>query len=116
MMLVLLSLMTAVVVFRSPYAPVVGGPVDIEVLWEIEDTRVESEEPLVTAMENYGTPLAYDRENNTFYCTLGMENDETWPPLHLTVSNAGGEQMFSFRMIILMTGAMRRLRKDIRMS
>ena len=92
MMLVLLSLMTAVVVFRSPYAPVVGGPVDIEVLWEIEDTRVESEEPLVTAMENYGTPLAYDRENNTFYCTLGMENDETWPPLHLTVSNAGGKK------------------------
>ena len=90
MMLALLGMMAAVVVFRSPYAPVVGGPADIEVLWEIEDTRTESKEPLVTAMENHGVPLAYDRENNTFYCTLGMENGDAWPELHLTVANAGG--------------------------
>lgn len=90
MMLALLGMMAAVVVFRSPYAPVVGGPADIEVLWEIEDTRTESKEPLVTAMENHGVPLAYDKENNTFYCTLGMENGDAWPELHLTVANAGG--------------------------
>lgn len=90
MMMVLLSLMAAVVVFRSPYAPVAGGPVDIEVLWAIEDARTESEVPLITQLENHGVPLAYDQNENLFYCTLGLENGDEWPQLHLTAPGAQG--------------------------
>ena len=35
-------------------------------------------------------PLAYDQYENTFYCTLGLENGETWPELHLTAPDAKG--------------------------
>lgn len=72
----------------SPYAPVVSGPVDIEELWTVEDTRAESEQPLVTSLENHGVPLAYDRNENLFYCSLGLENDSEWPQLHLTAPGA----------------------------
>ena len=54
-MLLLAAMMAAVVVFASPYAPVVlPAPENIEELWEIEDTREESESPLVTALTNHG--------------------------------------------------------------
>jgi len=86
----MLGLLAAVIVYASPYAPVVSGPVEIETLWEIEDAREESETPLVTALENFGVPLAYDQYENTFYCTLGLENGETWPELHLTAPDAKG--------------------------
>jgi len=69
---------------------VVGGPVEIETLWDIEDTRQESETPLITQMENAGVPLAYDRNENTFYCTLGLDLAEEWPKLHLTAPGAQG--------------------------
>ncbi len=85
----LLALMIALVVaVASPYRPMVERPVEIEDIWVLEDTRQESEKPLVTALENNGVPLAYDAQENTFYCTLGMENGEEWPQLHLTASGA----------------------------
>jgi len=90
LMALLVCVMAGVVYHASPLAPVVGGPVEIEALWEIEDTREESEEPLVTALLNHGVPMAYDKNENTFYCSLGLENGENWPQLHLTVQNAPG--------------------------
>ena len=90
-MLLLAAMMAAVVVFASPYAPVVlPAPENIEELWEIEDTREESETPLVTALTNHGVPLAYDAQANRFYCTLGMDNGESWPQLHLIAPQAEG--------------------------
>ena len=90
LMALLVCVIAAVIVHGSPVAPVVGGPVEIEALWEIEDTREESEAPLVTALLNHGVPLAYDREENTFYCSLGLETGEEWPQLHLTAPGAAG--------------------------
>ena len=90
-MLLLAAMMAAVVVFASPYAPVVlPAPENIEELWEIEDAREESETPLVTALTNHGVPLAYDAQANRFYCTLGMDNGESWPQLHLIAPQAEG--------------------------
>ena len=91
MMTVLAFLIFFAVYTGSPYAPVVRTlPADIEDIWAIEDTRSESEIPLVTALENNGVPLAYDAQENTFYCTLGMGNTETWPQLHLHAPGANG--------------------------
>lgn len=87
-MLALCGLMVIAVVLGSEYAPVVGRYREIEELWEIEDEREESVEPLVTALENHEVPLAFDRESNTFYCTLGLENGAEWPELHLTAPGA----------------------------
>ena len=90
-MLLLAAMMAAVVVFASPYAPVVlPAPENIEELWEIEDAREESETPLVTMLTNHGVPLAYDAQANRFYCTLGMGNGESWPQLHLIAPQAEG--------------------------
>ena len=89
-MLVLSAVIVAAVVYGSPYAPVVAPAADIEAIWAIEDTREESWEPLVTALENHGVPLAYDEANNTFYCTLGMGNTDVWPDIHLTAPGAEG--------------------------
>ena len=86
----LLSMMAAVLVCFSPYAPVVQQAVPIEALWAIEDEREESETPLVTALECNGVPLAYDAQENTFYCTIGLDNGETWPEIHLTAPGARG--------------------------
>ena len=90
LMALLLCVMAGVVYHASPFAPVVGGPAEIEALWEIEDTREESWEPLVTALLNHGVPLAYEKNENAFYCSLGLENGESWPELHLTVPDAPG--------------------------
>lgn len=83
-MLAMLVLLAGVIVLCSPYAPPVEGPTEIETIWEIEDAREKSDAPLVTAMQNNGVPLAYDVAENTFYCTLGMENGESWQELCLT--------------------------------
>ena len=84
-------MMLAVVCWGSPYAAVImPAPENIEDIWAIEDLREESSEPLVAALENHGMPLAYDRTMNTFYCTLGLENGETWPDIHLTAPGASG--------------------------
>lgn len=90
-MALLTAMMAGVVYLASPYAPVVlPAPENIEELWAIEDTREESETPLVTALENFGVPLAYDAQANRFYCTLGMDNGESWPELHLIAPQAEG--------------------------
>ena len=68
--LALLALIALVIVYASPYAPVVQPVMDIEEIWAIEDTRAESETPLVTALELSGMPLARDAEANRFYCII----------------------------------------------
>ena len=84
-MAMLLAVMAVVVIYASPYAPAAQpAPENIEEIWAIEDTRTESETPLVTALENHGQALAYDAETSTFYCTLGMENTDAWPDIRLT--------------------------------
>ncbi|MBQ7887245.1 MAG: CotH kinase family protein [Clostridia bacterium] len=83
----LACLLVLTVVYSSPFEPVVQPVVDIEKIWAIEDARVESDVPLVTELENHGAPLAYERNENTFYCTLGMGNEEAWPDIHLTAQN-----------------------------
>ncbi|MBR5288296.1 MAG: CotH kinase family protein [Clostridia bacterium] len=66
--------------------------IDIEEAWALEDTRAESETPLVTAMYNGDAPLGFDREYRTFYCTLGMDGEE-WPELALTAKGEDGVQV-----------------------
>ena len=89
--LALCVLAAAAIWTGSPYAPVVApAPQEIETLWEIEDTRQESGTPLVTALENNGVPLVYMEEENRFYCTIGLENGDSWPEIHLTAPEAKG--------------------------
>ena len=88
-MLALLALLAAAVCAGSPYVPAAQkAPEDIETIWAIEDAREESGVPLVTALEMNGVPLAYDAAENTFYCTLGLEDGEAWPELRLTAPGA----------------------------
>ena len=89
-MAALLGALAAVVLLASPYAPVVEPCREIEEIWAIEDARSESDTPLVTALENNGQALGYDAESNTFYCTLGLDNGEAWPQIHLTAPGAKG--------------------------
>ena len=89
-MVLLTALLVAVIVLRSPYAPPVEPWREIEEIWEIEDTRQESEVPLVTRLSNSGMLLGYDGEDRTFYCPVGLENGESWPQLHLTAPGASG--------------------------
>jgi len=66
---------------------------ELEEAWAIEDTREESwEEPLVVGMRNGGNELGFDRESNTFYCTLGMEDTGDWPELALFAQGAAGTE------------------------
>lgn len=93
-MAALSALLLAAVCLGSPYAAVVQpAPENIEDLWAIEDMREQSDAPLVTMLQNHGVPLAYDKERNTFYCTLGLENGETWPQLHLTAPDSAGVEL-----------------------
>lgn len=89
-MAALACVIAAVLRYGSPYAPVVEPVKDIEEIWAIEDARVESEKPLVTALANRGVPLAYDAASNTFYCTLGLDHGDQWPDIHLTAPGAKG--------------------------
>ena len=89
-MALMLAVIAAVIVLRSPYAPQVEPVREIEELWAIEDARQESETPLVTALENFGVPLGYDKESNTFYCTIGLDNGDEWPEMKLTMPNGAG--------------------------
>lgn len=66
---------------------------ELEDAWAIEDTREESwEEPLVIGMRNGANELGFDRESNTFYCTLGMEDTGDWPELALFAQGAQGTE------------------------
>jgi len=86
--LLMTGVIAAVLYYASPYAPVVQPVKDMEEIWAIEDSRQESEEPLLTALENNGVALGYDWAENTFYCTLGLENTDAWPQIHLTAPGA----------------------------
>ena len=57
--------------------------IDIEDAWAVEDTRNLAETPLILGMRNEGDELGFDRESRTFYCTIGMECGEDWPPIQL---------------------------------
>jgi len=85
-----LVVLVGAVIQGSPYVPVATMTTEIEEIWNIEDTHTESEVPLVTVLENNGTALVYEREENTFYCTLGLDNGEAWPQLHLTAPQDEG--------------------------
>ena len=87
------GLLVCTVALFSPYAPVVAPVAQIEEIWAIEDARVESDVPLVTCLHNRGVPLGYDAATNTFYCSLGMDQQEDWPEIHLTAPQAKGVQM-----------------------
>lgn len=89
-MLALCAVLAAAVLLGSPYAPVMEPMKPIEEIWALEDAREESGEPLVTALEMDGQALAYDAQSRTFYCTLGLEQGEAWPSLHLTAPGAEG--------------------------
>ena len=93
MIAALFTVLALVVVYTSPYAPVVAPVMEIEEIWAIEDSRLESDGPLVTALENHGMRLGYDREGNTFYCPIGLETGDDWPELHLTAPGARGVQL-----------------------
>ena len=66
---------------------------ELEDAWAIEDTREECwETPLVVGMRNGESELGFDRESNTFYCTLGMEDTGDWPEIALFAQGAQGAQ------------------------
>ena len=60
----------------------------IEDTWDIEDTHEPADVPLVTRMRQGESELGYDAQTQTFYCTLGMDQEE-WPQLDL---QAAGEE------------------------
>ena len=62
--------------------------IDIEDCWDIEDNRLESDVPLVAAMRSDTSVLGFDAQNNTFYCTIGMNTEEFWPELALYAQSA----------------------------
>ena len=67
----------------------VGGLIDVEDAWAIEDARTEAQDALVTRMFSGDRILGFDRESRTFYCTLGTGLAEEWPEIAL--SALGGE-------------------------
>ena len=83
-------LIVITVIFFSPYEATISNVIPIEELWSIEDTRSESEIPLIQTLLCNGVPAAYSRSENTFYCSLGLDNSDNWPNLRLTVPNAKG--------------------------
>ena len=89
----LFAALCCTVLLGSPYAPVVAPSMDIEAIWEIEDMREESEQPLITQLENHGMRLGYDETENTFYCPIGLETGEQWPQLHLSAPGAKGVKL-----------------------
>ena len=92
-MLTMTALLVGTVALFSPYAPVVASVIEIEEIWAIEDSRQESEAPLVTMLENHGMRLGYDAVGNTFYCPLGMNTGDEWPDIHLTAPGAKDVQL-----------------------
>lgn len=61
---------------------------ELEDAWAIEDTREESDVPLITGMRREADELGYDSESDTFYCTLGMDGGDDWPELALYAQGA----------------------------
>ncbi|MBQ4265979.1 MAG: CotH kinase family protein [Clostridia bacterium] len=71
----------------------VQPPMPIEEAWAIEDTRHEAETPLVERMRSGNSVLGYDREERTFYCTLGMNCGDDWPVIELFAEGAAQESV-----------------------
>jgi len=65
--------------------------IELEDAWAVEDTRTESETPLLAGMRNGSHELGYDEESRTFYCTIGMEAEDVWPQLALFAQQAQGK-------------------------
>lgn len=70
----------------APVAPAM----EIEEVWDIEDTRTETEDALVQRMFNGDEILGYDSESRTFYCTIGADNGDDWPELSLSALGEAG--------------------------
>ena len=87
----LAAVLAVVIALASPYPlPKVTGFQEAETLWAIEDERTESEAPLATGMTCDGLTLAYDRDSDTYYCTLGLEQGDDWPAFDLRASGEPG--------------------------
>ena len=90
-MLMMSLLVCAAIAWGSPYTPAAQICLDIEEIWNIEDTLEESEVPLIARLENHGVPLAYSAEENRFYCPLDLSEVENgWPDIHLTAPESKG--------------------------
>lgn len=61
---------------------------DIEEIWALEDTRTESESLLVHTMYLDEYELGFDKQSDTFYCSLGLGAIE-WPEMSL---HAAGDE------------------------
>ena len=85
----IMSLMNASEEYGEPVLPLM----DIEQVWNIEDTRTEATERMVTRMFNGVEVLGYDGLSDTFYCTLGLDDGEEWPQISLTALGAEGLQV-----------------------
>ncbi len=73
--------LSGAVIFCSSAVPEAVAPLpEIEVIWNIEDTRGFSEIPLLSELIWNGGPLAHSEEG-TFFCPLGLEHGEEWPEL-----------------------------------
>ena len=69
----------------------VEAMMELEDAWAIEDTREESADGhLVSGMRWKDSELGFDAQSNTFYCTLGMNNEDDWPELELFAQPANG--------------------------
>lgn len=66
---------------------------DIEDVWAIEDTRREAGQQLVKCLKNGKSRLGYDREQDTFYCTIGMETGDDWPQIQLFAESDAQEEL-----------------------
>jgi len=74
---------------QSGNAGYVEPLMELEAAWAIEDSRSEAAAPLVTGLFNGANELGFDRDDNTFYCSVGMSREE-WPELQLTMRGSDG--------------------------
>lgn len=73
-----------------PAGTAVGGILEIEEIWAIEDERKEASGRLITAMnDGAGNALGFDAPSSTFYCTLGTACGDEWPQIELSVCGDG---------------------------
>ena len=80
----LLSLLLAgSVLLFSPVSGRVAPLPEIEAVWDIEDTHVFSEMPLLDTLLWEGAPLPWYAESASFFCPLGLGRGEAWPDLDL---------------------------------
>lgn len=73
-----------VLYFSVPIMEIVASLPEIEVIWEIEDTKTLSEEPILKELYRDGKPLPKD-QTGTFYCSLGLSMGDEWPELYFSL-------------------------------